>query len=123
MNPEDERLTEQARLGFDADDSPEEGTDSGCLTYLATLAVALLSMGGGIVLTILALFPLAHNPLQELAAVQAACWLLLRGLALQLLVTLVLRLLQFDRSAAAMVPGIAFLGVMVFLLSLLLFFT
>lgn len=118
MNPEDEWLDEQVPRGFDADDILEEEDGSGCLTYLVTLAVALLSMGGGIVLTILALFPLAHNPPQELAAIQAACWLLLRGLALQLLLALALRLLQFDRLAAAVVPGMFFLGVMLFLLSL-----
>jgi hypothetical protein len=123
MNQEEEWLDEQVPLGYDADVSLEEDTGSGCLTYLVTLAVALLSMGGGIVLTMLAIFPLVHNPLQELAAIQTACWLLLRGLALQLLVALALRLLQLDRLAAAMVPGIAFLGVMLFLLSLLFPFT
>ena len=122
MDPEDEWLDEQAPPALGADAPSDEDTSSGCLTYLLTLAVASLSMGGGIIITILALLPLAHTSQQELAAIPPAFWLLLRGLGLQLLIALVLRLLQLDRLAAAMVPGIAFLGLMFFLLSLRLFF-
>lgn len=117
MAPNDEVLEE--------DDDDSAATTTGCLTYLATLAVALASMGGGIILTILAFFPLVRPPQAgqafNLAAVSPAFSLLLRGIGVQLLAAFLLRAWQLYRLAMAVIPGMAFLGLMAFLLSLLLF--
>jgi len=106
-------------------DAPPAESGKGCLTYLATLALATASMGSGIVLTILAFLPLARQPQAShalnLASASPAFSLLLRGIVVQLLVAFLLRALQLYQLAAAIIPGLVFLGLMAFLLSLLLF--
>ena len=116
MPPEDELLY---------DEPPPEENASGCVLYLATLAVAILSMGSGIIITLLAFLPLLKRPpvahTFNLAAVSPAFALLLRGLVVQLLAAFLFRALQLYRLVMAIIPGLVFLGLMSFLLSLLLF--
>lgn len=107
------------------DEPPPAEEAAGCVFYLATLAVAVLSMGGGIIVTLLAFLPLLKRPPAahtfNLAAVSPVFALLLRGLVVQVLAAFLFRVLQLYRLAMAIIPGLVFLGLMSFLLSLLLF--
>lgn len=122
MNLEEE---EEYQLDWDAASELPEATAGSCLLDIATFGLALLSMGWGLVTTLLAIEGLVKRQPDtlvqtlNLAALPHSLRLLLGGFACQVLVAFGLFTFQLHRQVRAVVPGMALLAFVAALLLLI----
>ena len=113
MNQEEE---EDYPSDWDAATELPEATVGSCLLDIATFGLALLSMGWGLIITLLAIDGLVERQPDTLAqtlnvaALPHSLRLLLGGFACQVLVAFGLFTFQLHRQVRAVVPGMALLA-------------
>lgn len=121
MNQEEE----EQEAYWETDATLPEATVGGCLLDIATVGLALFSMGGGIAASALAINGLIqHQPdtmaiALQLGGLPHSLLVLLGGFVGQLLLAFVLFTFQLHRQVRAVLPGMALIGVIAVLLLLI----